>query len=196
MTVVIAEGGCSRADGRSLAVASPDNVLRLVRACSPTSLQRRFFLPAPVDPEIVWARYANYLLAGPPLGAAVVATVGTEPIGLLNVIVVENRVAEVSLLVADVWQRKGVSTWLVREELGRPRWNGWTIRAMVAPDNDASHALVRGLAVGPFRLVGRDRYALDYAVTLATDRETPRGRSVHTRTAHPGLRLAAPTKED
>ena len=106
-----------------------------------------------MDPETVWARYGHYLLAGPPRGAAVVATVDRRPVGLLNLIVVGPRTVELSLLVADGWQRRGVATRLLAAELDRPRWAGWTVQAIVQPDNlpvrfPAAQPPVRHLAAG------------------------------------------------
>src|SRR5437868_2205815 len=105
--------------------ASADAVRALVNACSPTSLQRRFFSPAPLDAETVWAKYGRYLLAGPPLGEAALANVGGRPVGLLNVIVVGTGTIEVSLLVADAWQHRGIATRLLDAKLRSPRWAGW-----------------------------------------------------------------------
>jgi GNAT superfamily N-acetyltransferase len=150
--------------------ATADTVRELLHACSPASLQRRFFLPAPLDPDTVWAQYKRYLLAGPPLGAAAVATVAGRPVGLLNLIVVGVRTVDVSLLVADAWQRSGVATRLLDAELGRPRWAGWTVQATVQPDNRTVLSLLRGSRFGPWQLVSRDRSSWDFALTLAPER--------------------------
>ncbi len=139
-------------------------VRRLVWACSPASLQRRFFLPAPFPREKVWARGRGYLLAGPPEGAAVVAMAHDVPVGLLNLIVIGAERVEVSVLVADAWQRRGVASRLLGEELGRPRWAGWTVLATVQPDNWPVRSLLQRL--GQWRLVDRDPSAWDYAITL------------------------------
>ena len=142
--------------------ATADAVHALVGVSSPTSLQRRFFLPAPMDPETVWARYGHYLLAGPPRGAAVVAAV----VGLLNLIVVGARTVELSLLVADGWQRRGVATRLLATELDAPRWAGWTVQATVQPDNVAVRSLLRSGRFGTWQLVDRDLSSWDFALSL------------------------------
>ncbi len=157
MTVVITE-------------ATADSVRALAHTCSPTSLQRRFFLPVLMDPDTVLARYGHYLLAGPPLGAAKLATVEGRPVGLLNLIVTGVRTVEVSLLVADAWQGRGVATRLLAPELGRPRWAGWTVQAVVQPDNEPVRSLLRSERFGVWRLVERDPSASEFALTLAAER--------------------------
>jgi GNAT superfamily N-acetyltransferase len=148
------------------AVIIPANavlVRALVGSCSPASLQRRFFLPTPMDADAVWARYGHYLLAG----AATVATVAGQPIGLLNLIVVGPRTAELSVLVADGWQRRGVATRLLDAELARPGWVGWTVQATVQPDNLAVRSLLRSHRFGVWRLVERDLSSWDFALQRA-----------------------------
>lgn len=147
--------------------ASVDAVQTLVGACSPESLQRRFFLPAPMDRETVWARYGQYLLAGPPRGTATVATVDGQPVGLLNLIVIAPRTVELSVLVADAWQRRGVATDLLAAELARPRWAGWTVQATVQPDNLAVRSLLRSHRFGTWELVERDLSSWDFALLRA-----------------------------
>ena len=141
-------------------------VRALVDACSPRALQRRFFLPAPMDRETVWVRYGSYLMAGPPLGTATVATVDGHPVGLLNLIVVGPRAVELSLLVADGWQRRGVATRLLATELGEPRWAGWTVQATVQPDNLPVRSLLRSGRFGTWQLVDRDLSSWDFALSL------------------------------
>lgn len=135
----------------------------LVGSCSSASLQRRFFLPAPMDADTVWARYGHYLLAG----SATVATVDGAPVGLLNLIVVGPRTAELSVLVADAWQRRGVATRLLDAELERPRWAGWTVQATVQPDNLAVRSLLRSHRFGVWQLVERDLSSWDFALQRA-----------------------------
>jgi GNAT superfamily N-acetyltransferase len=149
--------------------ATPDAVRELVRACSPTSLQRRFFLPGPMDADTVWTRYGHYLLAGPPLGAAVLAAVEGRPVGLLNLNVVGIRAVELSLLVADAWHHQGVATWLLDAELNRPRWAGWTVQALVQPDNGPVRSLLRSTRFGHWQLVGLDPSAWEFALALAPE---------------------------
>jgi GNAT superfamily N-acetyltransferase len=143
--------------------ATPAAVRALVDSCSPASLQRRFFLPAPLDREAVWARYGHYLLAG----AATVATVDGQPVGLLNLITVGTRTAELSVLVGDGWQRRGVATRLLEAELDRPRWAGWTVQATVQPDNVAVRSLLRSRRFGVWHLVERDLSSWDFALQRA-----------------------------
>jgi len=147
--------------------ATAEAVRALVGSCSPASLQRRFFLPAPMDHEAVWSRYGSYLLAGPPLGAATVATVEGHPVGLLNLIVVGTRAVELSLLIADAWQRRGVATHLLATALDEPRWVGWTVQATVQPDNLPVRSLLRSRRFGVWELVDRDLSSWDFALRPA-----------------------------
>jgi GNAT superfamily N-acetyltransferase len=146
--------------------ATTEAVLDLVRACSSVSLQRRFFLPVALDPDDVFARYHRYLLAGPPAGVATLATPAGAPVGLLNLVVVDEGVVEASLLVADAWQRRGVATGLLTHELRRPAWAGWTVRATVQPDNRAIRHLLRNPRWGRFRVTGTDPSQLDVEIVL------------------------------
>lgn len=150
-----------------ITAATAESVRALVNACSPTSLQRRFFFPGPLDADTVWANYGRYLMAGPPRGAAMTANVAGRPVGLLNVIVVGTRTIEVSLLVADAWQRRGIATRLLDAELRSPRWAGWTVRALMQPDNAPIRSLLRSGRFGEWRLVDRDPSAWEFALTLA-----------------------------
>ena len=150
--------------------ATAEAVRALAHSCSPTSLQRRFFLPVPMGADAVLARYGQYLMAGPPLGAAVVATVDRRPVGLVNLIAVGFRTVELSLLVADAWQRKGVATRLLDTELGKPRWAGWTVQALVQPDNGPVRSLLRGTRFGTWQLVDRDPSAWEFALALEPER--------------------------
>ncbi len=160
---------------RAIVPATADAVRDLAYACSPATLQRRFFLPAPLDRAAVLARLGHYLLAGPPDGVAAVATAGGRPVGLLNVIAVGDRTVEVSLLVADAWQRQGVAGDLLDHELRRPRWAGWTVRAMIQPGNRAALALLRTGPWSPPRVVDRDPSAWDFAAELAASRVASQG---------------------
>ncbi|MDT7554429.1 MAG: hypothetical protein QOI16_2965, partial [Pseudonocardiales bacterium] len=143
MTVVIdIRVGSRRDDVVSTVPATEAAVRALVLACSPGALQRRFFLSGPMAPQIVWERCRKYLIAGPPDGAALVATSGDVPVGLLNLVVVGTGLVDMSLLVVDSWQHRRVATQLLVGELGRPRWAGWTVTATVQPDNAPVRALL------------------------------------------------------
>ncbi|HEY2725023.1 MAG TPA: N-acetyltransferase [Pseudonocardiaceae bacterium] len=175
MTSVIAETDRGPA-GVGIAPASEAAVDALVRACSPGSLRRRFFLPADPDPADVLARYHRYLLASSPREVAVVALMRGLPVGLLNLAVLADGLVEAGVLVADAWQRRGVAGLLIATELGSGRWAGWTVRATVQPDNRAMRELLRGQRIGVCRLVGIDRAQLDYDIALPPTGETGPGR--------------------
>jgi len=149
--------------------ASADQVRALVGDCSPETLRRRFFLPAAPEPGEVFTRYRRFLLNGPP-GAAVLATVGSRPVGLLNLVAVGDRLVEVGLLVADPWQPRGIATNLLTTELARPRWAGWTVRATVQADNQAA----RRLLFDPER--GRPRRVTADGAELTVDVVVPEAR--------------------
>jgi hypothetical protein len=167
MTAVIDARVGSRPVGiMSVVPATESAVRQLVLACSPQALQRRFFLPGPAAPEVVWDRHRKYLLAGPPDGAAVVAMAGGTPVGLLNLVVTGTALVETSLLVVDAWRRRRVASRLLMGELSRPRWAGWTVQAIVQPDNGPVRALLASQHLGECRVVERDPSAWVYAITL------------------------------
>ena len=121
-------------------------------------------------PDEVFTRYRRFLMTGPPSGAAVLATVGSRPVGLLNLVVVGDRLVEVALLVADPWQGRGIATKLLATELTRPRWAGWTVRATVQADNQAA----RRLLFDPVR--GRPRRITADGAELTVDVVVPEAR--------------------
>ena len=117
----------------------PAAVERLVLACSPRSLGRRFFLSGRPDPADTWSRYRRYLLAG----HSALAWLDGSPAGLLNLVPETAQVAELGVLVADPWQRRGVgralADWLWRSR----HWSGRTVHATALPDNLAALAFLR-----------------------------------------------------
>jgi RimJ/RimL family protein N-acetyltransferase len=146
--------------------ATADQVRALVGDCSPETLRRRFFLPAAPEPGELFARYRRFLLTEPPFGAAVLATVGSRPVGLLNLVAVGDRLVEVGLLVADPWQRRGIATNLLATELARARWAGWTVRATVQGDNQAARRLLFDPARGRPRRITTDGAELTVDVVV------------------------------
>jgi GNAT superfamily N-acetyltransferase len=126
--------------------ATDDEVAVLVRACSPESLRRRFMLGGQPDAERILLLYRSYLLAG----TALVAKAGDVPIGLLNLVPDDVRRADLGILVADAWHRRGVATTLVRHAWREARWRGWTVHATVQEGNTPAEGLLRGHG---FRLV-------------------------------------------
>lgn len=143
--------------------ASAEAVAALVRACSPGSLRRRFFLPVDRDPQVVLARYRRFLLTEPP-GVAEVVVGG--PVGLLNVVLVADGLAEAGLRVADAWPRRGVAGELIAKELTKVWWAGWTVGATVQPQGRAARELIRAQRVGGSRLVAASTDEWEYAITL------------------------------
>ena len=91
-------------------LATFDDTASLVRMharCSADSVYRRYATPlARIDDR--FAR--RLLLAG---NGALVATVGDEVVGIASISTCENAIAEVSLLVEDGWQRRGLGTRLL-----------------------------------------------------------------------------------
>ena len=107
------------------------------------------------------------LVSSAAVAPATVAVAEGQPVGLLNLIVVGPRAVELSLLVADGWQRRGVATRLLEAELDRPRWAGWTVLATVQPDNLPVRSLLRSRRFGVWELVDRDLSSWDFALRHA-----------------------------
>ncbi|MFI5611065.1 GNAT family N-acetyltransferase [Amycolatopsis sp. NPDC051903] len=120
-------------------VATPEAVAGLVRACSPESLAWRFTLPGRPDPERILVRYRPFLLAE----EALVATVGDAAVGLVNFVPDGERRAELGVLVADAWHRRGIASTLVRHLFDDPRHAGWTVHATVLAGNNPALGLLR-----------------------------------------------------
>ena len=97
-------------DAPTVRLATFDDTASLVRMharCSGDSVYKRYATPlARIDDR--FAR--RLLLAG---NGALVATVGDEVVGIASISTCENAIAEVSLLVEDGWQRRGIGTRLL-----------------------------------------------------------------------------------
>ncbi|WP_290057320.1 GNAT family N-acetyltransferase [Amycolatopsis solani] len=122
--------------------ADRDCVGKLVAACSPASLRRRFIMGGPAEPAEVFRRYHRFLLAGPPHGVALLAYRAANPVGLLNFVSETPGTAEIGILVADAWQRQGIGSALSRWLWASGRWPGWTVRATVQAGNTGAEALL------------------------------------------------------
>ncbi|WP_326565483.1 GNAT family N-acetyltransferase [Amycolatopsis rhabdoformis] len=125
--------------------ATAETVERLVRACSVESLAWRFTLPGRPDPEWVLVRYRAFLLAG----TALVAKIGDAPVGLVNLVPDGDGRAELGVLVADAWHRRGIASTLVRRLVEDPCRAGWTLHASVRIGNAAAEGLLRAHGFGP-----------------------------------------------
>ena len=151
-------------------------ILELVRACSPRSLGQRFLLSTAPDPMEVLARYGRYLRAHPPHRLATAAFVDRTPVGLLNVTVTGCGQAEVAVLVADAWQRRGVASTLIAGRFGHGDWAGWTVRAVVHPHNESAIGLLRAQHISAPRLVEIDPGGLEFDIAIPQPRAArPRG---------------------
>lgn len=97
-------------DAPTVRLAAFDDTASLIRMharCSADSVYKRYAAPlARIDDR--FAR--RLLLAG---NGALVATVGDEVVGIASISTCENAIAEVSLLVEDGWQRRGIGTRLL-----------------------------------------------------------------------------------
>ncbi|HWD01532.1 MAG TPA: GNAT family N-acetyltransferase [Amycolatopsis sp.] len=144
-------------------VATTEAAESLVRACSPASLARRFTLPRCPDPEQVLVRYRRFLLAG----TAFVATADGAAVGLANLVPDGERHAELGVLVADAWHRRGVGSALVRHLFADPDRAGWTVHATVQVGNEPALGLLRAFA---FRGVASfERGELEFERTIMPD---------------------------
>ncbi|MEV4602850.1 GNAT family N-acetyltransferase [Amycolatopsis sp. NPDC049253] len=125
--------------------ATAGAVESLVRACSPESLAWRFMLPGRPAPDWILARYRAFLLAG----EALVAKVGDVAVGLVNLVPEGERRAELGVLVADAWRRRGIASALVRGVTDDVRWAGWTLHATVQVGNTPAEGLLRAHGFRP-----------------------------------------------
>ena len=87
-------------------------------------------------------------------------------VALLNVVVMAERTVEVAVLVADRWQGHGVATCLVSAVFGSPDWAGWSVRAVVQPDNAAARCLLGRVGPARPRLVGVGPGELEFVVAV------------------------------
>ncbi|GDY33710.1 GNAT family N-acetyltransferase [Gandjariella thermophila] len=143
------------------------SISALVRSCSPATLRARFFLPQSPDPDDVLRRSRRYLLAGPPDGVALLASVGARPVGLLNLVAERDGLAEVAVLVADTWRHHGVGTYLADTVRALGRWQGWTVRASVQAANRSALALLRHHRAGATRFRGISLGEYEFATVIA-----------------------------
>jgi len=150
---------------------TPADLAPLVTACSPATLGSRFFLPGRPDPLDILQRYRRFLLDG---GSVAVAgdtgDTGDTVVGLLNVVPAHPRVAELGIMVADPWQRRGIATELARSMCDSGRWAGWTIRATTQSDNAAARALLRRRGFRPRG--GAERGEVRWELTMPSPEET------------------------
>ncbi|WP_244180027.1 GNAT family N-acetyltransferase [Amycolatopsis pretoriensis] len=178
---------------RELGVHPADRecVAALVAACSPESLRRRFLMGGPAEPDEVFRRYGRFLLAGAP---ALLATRGGLPVGLLNFAAVAPREAEIGILVADAWQRRGIGSALARWLWASGKFRGWTVRATVRAGNAGAEALLlrQGFRPVPSYERGERDFALvvpdwatmtDVMKEAADDADTPRADGAERRAA-------------
>jgi GNAT superfamily N-acetyltransferase len=149
---------------REVGAADRECVAALVSACSPGSLRRRFLMGGPAEPAEVFRRHQRFLLAGPPSGVALLAVCGRVPVGLLNFVSESPGEAEVGVLVADAWQRRGVGSALSRWLWASGRWPGWTVRATVQAGNTGAEVLLRRQGFRP--VPAYERGERDFALVV------------------------------
>jgi GNAT superfamily N-acetyltransferase len=78
-------------------------------------------------------------------------------VGLLNLVVMAEHTAEDAVLVADPWQGQGVATRLVSAVFRSPPCAGWSIRALVQPDNAAARRVLGRVVLPDRDLSASDR---------------------------------------
>ncbi|WP_325153917.1 GNAT family N-acetyltransferase [Amycolatopsis sp.] len=118
----------------------------------------------PARPAEVFRRYRRFLLAGPPDGVALLAYRGGTPVGLLNFVSETPGEAEIGILVADAWQRRGIGSTLSRWLWASGRWAGWTVRATVQAGNTGAEALLLGQGFRP--VPSYERGERDFALVV------------------------------
>ncbi|GAB3579699.1 hypothetical protein GCM10027445_48760 [Amycolatopsis endophytica] len=96
-------------------------------------------------------------------GIALAAVDGDTAVGLLNLVAVDAREAELGIMVADPWQRQGIATGMANWLRASGRWKGWTVRAVTRADNTAAKALLRRQG---FRLGERQDGEYHYELTM------------------------------
>ncbi|MFJ7214701.1 GNAT family N-acetyltransferase [Amycolatopsis sp. NPDC098790] len=171
--------------------ADRDRVAALVAACSPESLRRRFLMGGPAVPAEVFRRYRRFLFAGTP---ALLALRDGVPVGLLNFVAETPGEAEIGILVADAWQRRGIGSALARWLWTSGRWPGWTVRATARAGNTGAEALLlrQGFRPVPSYERGERDFALvvpdwatmtDVMKEAADDADTPRTDGAERRSA-------------
>jgi len=95
-----------------------DALMRMHARCSADTIYRRYATPlARIDDRFG----RRLLLAG---GGALVAAVGTEVVGVASVSTCEDDVAEVTVLVEDGWQRRGIGSRLLASAARLARAHG------------------------------------------------------------------------
>lgn len=139
-------------------LVDPGTLRRLVLTCSPASLAQRFFLGGSPDPQDIWLRYERFLTAG----TVLLAHIGGTAAGVLNLVPEHARAAEIGVLVADPWQRRGVATALANSLWDSGAWAGWTIHATVQAGNIAARRFLsgQGFLPVPSYSAASDEYAL------------------------------------
>ncbi|XMG36809.1 GNAT family N-acetyltransferase [Amycolatopsis bartoniae] len=148
------------ADGTSIVLrqglpGDADGVFALHERCSAETLFHRYHTGMRTVPR----RWLHRLLV-PPRGMSLLAVCGREVIGLGQLIPGTGEIAEISLLVDDAWQRKGVGTALMARlaviaaarghrrlmAVSLPGRNGilrTAVRAGLAPDQPEEEGLLR-----------------------------------------------------
>jgi GNAT superfamily N-acetyltransferase len=115
---------------RLASVADAEAVVRMHLRCSADTTYRRYAAPlARVD-----ERFARRQLASG--GGALVATVGDEVVGLASLSDSEDSATEVSVLVEDAWQRRGLGARLLSSAARLARGRGATEVVLRSPTHN------------------------------------------------------------
>ena len=138
----------------------------VVESSSGRSLARRFWRAGDISAADVLARYERFLMPCEPERPAWVLQWGESPAGLLNLVVIAEHTAEAAVLVADPWQGKGLASRLVSAVFRSPGWAGWSIQALVQPDNAPARRLLGRVGSERPRLVGVGPGQLDFVVDI------------------------------
>jgi RimJ/RimL family protein N-acetyltransferase len=134
---------------RSLRRGEHGAVRELCARLSPRTRRFRFFLPLPVVPDSLIRMLAD--VDDPRRLALIVEldpSAGGDVVALGNVAAADDDSAEIALVVADTWQRRGIGTALAERLLQEAESRGWTrFVAEVLSENPAARPLLHRVAI-------------------------------------------------
>ncbi|MGH3904889.1 MAG: GNAT family N-acetyltransferase [Pseudonocardiaceae bacterium] len=154
---------------RAATAADAPLVAALHARCSPHTRSRRSL---PTRPGLSSAVLGRLVGADGSTGVLALTTDGGAAVGLANLAGADDSTAEISLMVEDAWQGRGVGTALTRKLVDMARAEQLT--ELVAISHADNHAMTRMLRRAGLRPRGRlEAGALHVRAALATRRAEP-----------------------